>query len=782
MKSYLRFLSRNKLYTAIELVGLSVALAFVLFIATFVVSELGYDKQLENTQNIYVASTKTYPLMSYTMGAMAQNSFPEIEATSSFIRLASIPGLQIEATIDNEKFSKDAFIVDRNFFDFFTFSFVEGDRATALQQSDAVVVSQSFASRYFPNKSALGQIVTINIDGKEADLYITGVIEDIKRSVFPQIEMFYGIQHLENFYPNLLRNGNGAAAIFHKIKEGTDVEELQNKIFEKAKEEDMLFKVGLYKEYLLSPFSQIHYGVCESQYPFVGRINLNFVLLFMAAGILLLLFAILNYISLTVAQVGFRAREMATRQLLGEQRLQIIWRYIKEALLLTTIALCISLLLAYTLQPYFDKLVGKEMDMMSNLSPSFVFMIAVVVLIISVLVGLVPALLVSQYKPVNVAKGEFATDTKMTLGKWFMFFQNGVAIITLCVSFAMLLQFMHLLEQDRGYDMDNILLISGGNSALTYFEQEIMAMPFVESVGFIQMSPVDGGRSTMGGNYKGEKFTFTTIMGDKSAFDILNFRVIDDFGKDLSGADLSSWLTEGAMAALDLDTGLENFTLPGLGCSVCGVIKDIQMGSNTLEECSKWNIIYVNIKRESAYASWYLNNMLVKVIGDENEAMRQINRFYESKGVGDKIYAVTHNQMHREYFTSEENNLELITIFTLLAIMLSSLAMLAMSTYFAKQNAKNYSIKKVFGYERSEIYFNMLGGFLKIVGIAAIVAIPIGYYVVGEWLSGYSYRISNYWWIYLLAVVVIAIVAVAVISWQAFKLMNSNPVVELKKE
>ncbi len=782
MKSYLRFLWRNKLYTGIELAGLAVALAFVLFIATFVVNELGYDKPLENTESIYIGASEGYTTMSYTIGDVMCNAFPEIEAKCGFVPTSWLGGVQMEATVGNETFKQNAFVVDRNFFDFFTFSFVEGDRATALREGDAVVVSQSFANRYFPDKSALGQIVTIIIDGKKSVLRVSGVMEDIKRSVFPQTDLFYGMQHIENNYPDLIRNGNGTATTFYRIKDGTDIAGLDKKALEKAKQDDMLYNVGLFKSFNFYPFAQIHYGVSENQQPFVGKINLDFVLLFMGVGILLLVFAILNYISLTVAQVGFRAKEMATRQLLGEQRSEILIRYVKEAFLLTVAAFCMAFVIAEVLRPYFSELLGKEISLFAILDFKGVFVIVVFLFIIALLAGLVPALLVSRYKPISVIKGEFAASSKMTLGKGFMFFQNAVAIVTLCVSFAMFLQFKHLLERDGGYNRDNIITVAKASRAELLYEDEIKTLPCVGSVGHVQFAPVDNGRSNQRWNSNGEQINLTVMCGDSAAFNMLGFRIISVSSADVSNEEYSYWLTESAMKSLGLGYDTTGIALSHFYFPICGVIKDFQTADNSIEECSTWNLVFCNMKYKPEKNFSAMPVMLLKVVGDENDALQQIKKFYEDKGLGNEVVVITHNEIYRGYYSGEENNMELIGIFALLTIMLSSLAMLAMSTYFAKQQAKNYSIKKVFGFERSEIYFSMAGRFLQIVALAAVVAIPLAYYLVGEWLKDYSYRIDNMWWIYLAAVAMIAVVALLVISWQAIKLMNANPVEELKKE
>ncbi len=780
MTSFLRFLSRNKLYTAIEVVGLSIALAFVVFIATFVARELGYDSNLENTGNIYVAHSESFALQSYTVGDVLKESYPEIDEVCRFLSTSVLGGVAMEMTTGGETFPQKAIMADTNFFRFFTFPFVEGSREDALVQRDAVAVSESFANLHFPDKSPLGQTISITIGKSSKDLMITGVYKDIERSVFPETDIIYGIQHIKDMYPSLIREGNGTAVNFFRPAPGTDLAQLQEKAFEKLQQADILYSCGLFKEFHLSPFGQIHYGICENHFPFVGRINMNFVLLFAAAGILLLVFALLNYISLTVAQIGFRVREMATRRLLGEQKWEIVLRYFKEALLLTLLSFGLALLLIEVLGPNAKQLLGKEVDLMSNLTPAVVVILAASLFAVSFLACAVPAVLVSRYQPIDVVRGVFGGSNRMTIGKVFLWVQNVVAIATLCVAFAMTLQLKHLLGRDTGYQRDNIVCIQGAQRGSDYLVDELRQLPFVEEVGRVQAAPADNNRTGFGLSYKGEQVQLSMSYGDSTAFRILGFAVMAVNPSVVQGNG-NFWLTEGAMKTLGLDYTSESVVFDGNEpVGICGVIKDFQKGNMQLEESTSENLVW-EIMEYSENNFQYLRSLVVKVSGDEDEAVAALKGFYAEHAPDSRITVASQNETYRGYYIVEENNLKLIGIFTFLVVMLSAMAMLAMSTYYTRNEARNWSVRKVFGCSRGEVFANMVMGFLKVVAAAAAIALPLGWFIVDGWLSGYSYRIFNHWWLYALALLAVAVVAVASISWQAVKLMNSNPIKELKQ-
>ena len=535
------------------------------------------------------------------------------------------------------------------------------------------------------------------------------------------------------------------------------------------------------KKFLLSPFSKIHYGVCVQHHPFVGRIDFGFTMLFIAAGILLLVFALLNYISLTVAQIGFRASEMATRRLLGEQKWEIALRYIKEASILTVISFGLALLLIKTFGPYAKDLLGKDVALIDNLGITGIILMIFFVFLVSLIAGIVPAVIMARYKPIDVVKGEFATNGKMVLGKVFIGIQNVVTIATLCVALAMFVQFKYMLARDSGYEKDQIISIEGGQRGADYFVDELKQLPFVESVGWVQFSPVYSSRVGMTMNLNGEDVQMEVMYGDSTAFRLLGFNVMK-FNQNVPHTNNSLWLTEGALKGMELDYEAESVTLSGHSYPICGIIRDFQRGNRTIEDCASSNMVWWNMEFGGDQYFPYLRTLVVKVSGDEQEAVTAIKKFYEPRDNGGHIYVNDLNSEYRKWFKSDENNLKLISIFAVLVIMLSSMAMLAMSTYYGKQQAKNWSVKKVFGCSRKEVFWSMVWGFIKVIGIAAVIAIPVGYLVIQKWLDGYPYRIDNYWWIYAVALMFIVLAAVITISWQAVKLMNSNPIKELKKE
>ena len=324
MKSFLRFLWRNRLYTAIEVLGMAVAMAFVIFIASFVIGELSYDKGLEGTENIYAGHSERLFIGSATIKGQVEGKFPEIESICRMTSTSIFGGLSCYARVGDEEFRQNALIADGNFFGMFTFPLVSGTPESALSTMNSVAVSESFARKFFKEKDPCGQTFLLMLNGKEEPVTINAVYGDFSNTIFPAQDIIYRFDLFEKMYPEGTGNGSGIAVNFYEVAPGTDIASLESRIEEVVKKNDYIYLYDVVHEYRLSPFKDIHFGILDESAPFEGVVKKDFIRLFIAAGVLLLVFALLNYISLTVAQTGFRAKEMATRRLLGSQKSGII--------------------------------------------------------------------------------------------------------------------------------------------------------------------------------------------------------------------------------------------------------------------------------------------------------------------------------------------------------------------------------------------------------------------------------------------------------------------------
>ncbi len=781
MKSYFRFLSRNKLYTTIEVFGMAIAIAFVVFIGSFVIREYNTDSEIKKQGNIYIGHSERLFFGSATIKEQLEGKFPEVEDMCRMMNTHIFGGLKMTFQASDYTDRQKASIVDENFFRFFPFPLESGTPESVLKEKNSVVISRTFANKVFGKEDPIGKSVKIEVNGNTANLNITGIFSDFKNTTFYSPEIIYRIDLVKDLDSSLVGNGNGSTVLFIKAAEGTDIQSLEDKMEDVVRKEDFLYVYGLLKDFLLTPFDKISSSIVETTAPFEGLMDASFIKLFTAAGIFLLLFAVLNYISLTVAQTGFRAKEMASRRLLGTQQAGIIARYISESFILTVISFAFALIFVKLISPHLSELIDKDIAPLKDMGWMEILFITLLLLLLSVLSGIIPALLVSKYKPIDVVRGNFTRTSKMTLGKILVGFQSSVAFITLVMATVMFIQLKHMTEKPMGYIKDNRIRIMNASKTSDYHIDELKSLACVEKIGWLQFEPMTIGTTGTSFKINGIEQKFDMYYGDQSAFEILGFKIMRKNGEQLNQC---AWLPESTMRALGLDYDCTQINLDeGSIIPVCGIIEDYYKGTANSERRGGFlNIAWIKeMEKEEDFR--ILRTLVVKVSGDENKAADEIKAFYKEKGFSeDEIIVNTYNEMISLHYDSENKNLKLITIFTLLTLLLTILAMFAMSTYYARQHSKEAALKKVMGSGRLQLFIETSSGFIKSVGISIIIALPIAWIAVSKWLEGYSYRIDNPIYVYIIAIIVMLLIALLSISWQMIKLMNTNPVKSLKSE
>ncbi len=783
MKSFARFVQRNILYTLIEVVGMAVAIAFVLYIGTFLIGQFTSDSFVKREDNIYVGQSERTYLSSATVKEQMEGKFPEIQDICRVIGTSYFAGMSFEmhGGTENVTERQNALVADQNFFELFPFPLLEGNHSTALAAEHSILLSESCASRLFPDGSPVGKEIRLSLSESEVSLTVTGVFKDFRNTIFSPPDIIYRTDVFKSIASQYMGNGNGICAIFYKLHDGTDIDALAADILKILKENDFIYSHGVFNEFHLIQFRDISTNDIDASLPFEGIISKDFISIFIAAGLLLLIFALLNYVSLTVAQTGFRAREMASRRLAGAQRSGIVMRYLAESLAMTAVSFGLALLLSGAFAPQFSELVGKDVNPLQHVGVAEITFMAVFLILLSACAGIIPAMMVSRYKPIDVVRGNFARSSKMVISKVLIACQSVIAVACIAVAMVMVLQLRHMASKPMGYEREGRIAVVNANKASDYHVDELKSVAGVERVGWLQNDPMS---LTLSGNsYKrnGEELKFDMFFGDQEAFDILGFKVIR---QNSEPRDLNMWLTESVMVSLGLDYDCTYLELDNGAFQICGIIEDFYKGSASLT-WSRPDFLTVPLVMESKGEETfsYLRSLVVQVSGDEDEVADRIREFYNEKGFTDEEIVVrTYNDITSLMYEPENKDIMLISTFSLLVILLASMSMLAMSMYYSKQHAKSAALHKVMGCGRGQLYLRTALGFIKAVGIAAVISCPMAYLAAGKWLENYSYRIDNHLWVYLLAALVMVLIALLSVTWQTIRLINTNPVEALKKE
>lgn len=777
LKSFLKFLGRNKTYTAIDLFGLSVSLMFVILIATYVASELSTDRFHEKADRIQALTNGEYLGSAYQIGYRLEERYPEIEKVCHVItRVFDNTPLQK----DDRNLTANLMLADTTFFDFFSFPLVEGTRENALAARDYAVISQSFANRYFGNEDPMGQSIRIN---DRLTLTVNGVMKDIGNSVIPYQDLLMRIDNIHLLTGNEGMFGNynsyGATNVFVMEQEGADIAARSADIrayfasflqwYSKDESRDVSF-VPLKKLYFWEQNSP--YGVYTLE-----RGSWSFVMILMSVGLLILIFAIINYVNLTVAQTGFRAKEMATRRLLGSSRRELFSRLIIESTLMATVSFAIGLLLAFFFAPFAGNLLERKIDLPSMITPLNGMIMILLIALIGFIAGLLPAIVISNAKPIEVVRGTFRKQTKMVFSKFFIVFQNTITICLIAAALTMFLQVKYMMKAPLGYETTNIIDIDGTQlpDEQTCFTlmNELRQLGGVSNVGAGLGTPFNMGMNYTTHYPDGKTVSFQMIRCDKAFTDILGFRFLRD--NHVAGSP-RYFLSESGMRALEMKEDAEKVDLTGWGIHpLAGIVKDFQL-RNILQKNRPMIIIVKEHAKDLGDKPW---NILVEVTGDPYAVRQDVAATFKEVTGMDFTGTFMDDQIEQS-FAVQQRTLTIVTLFAGIAILISLLGLLAMATYFIQQRAAEIAVRKVFGSTNAQMLLRLVKAFLLYVAIAFLIAIPLIWHFMNGWLTGYSYRITLSPWIYVSAGLFCLAISFITVFIQSYQAATSNPIESIK--
>ena len=786
MKSYLRFLSRNKLYTAIEVVGLSIALAFVILLSSYIVDDLSCDKDIKDKDRICLTEMYDVPMM-YDQFMEIGRELPAVEDLCWYMQSMNKTFFEnlLRAGSEYGEQYVDAAAVSDNFFKIMTFPLTEGDPDKVFESMNGAVISERLANVLFPEGNAVGKTLKLtDMRFIDLDLTVTGIYKDISKSIFRKNDVLFSFDRYASL--PIYNNTEQASTCFMKLHEGeshTDAGEALTGVI-KERFEDMSGDDDDFKVHTV-PFKDIRSQSYETFSMYFDNIRKSDMLgTYIIMCLFIVLIALLDYIVLTMAFSRFRLKEIATRRLLGTERKAVIFRCMAESLFLLIASFIFSILIAYALKGQIGEILGSELRLFRQ-NGEFIIMAGIIALM-AAMASSVPSIVISSYKPIEVLKGEAKYQDKMTYGKIFIGISGALSIIGVAVCLGITLQTRHMLNQPLGYETDNILFArfntynDKNGRRINQYIDELKSQSYVDAVGSITGPPmyVHGTSSRHCRGLDGGSRWLYTNGGDREAFDILGIEIAADFN---NRSDAEIYICEGSYTAnpsFITDNTLE--FLDGK-TPLSGMCSDFRMGS--LKDFNRARLMSgIQIFNTG---SWRMQmcHPLVKVNIDEDKACRLIREFYAEKGYDDTLVTVTTlNDMLVEPFREERNTQKLMVIFALISILMTAMTIIGLSSWYAKTNEGDTAVKKVFGSSEWQIFRDTVVGFSTPVLLSAIIAVPAAYLYVRHWLEAYAYRIGNSPLIYITALAIVLLIVALSIALQAFRLMRTNPAEALKKE
>lgn len=781
MKSYFTFLSRNKAYAAIDIFGLAISMMFVVLIGGYTWQEMHVDRQHSNANRMYYLGLdwdgKRIIGSHWHLQFILKDRFPEIESSTALYRATQ------SFTYDNHPVETNCYFVDSTFYDIFDFKLIQGDPNTVLDNPANIVVTRQYARKVWGDEDPIGK--SVSFDPEQESLVVAGVMEPMKNTALmtpdrKPVDMLINFSNLKYWNTSLVdsKMGNAAdASVIVLAKEGHDLTKRKKEYEEAIKKDFWILDIPEFNiRFEIYPFSGSYFSDLTSRQLNFG--NINMIKLLFSVGVIILVFAIMNYINLTVALAGKRAKEMATRRLLGEDRLQIICRLITESTILCAFSMIIGIALGFLMCPYAEVLVNTPIDLAGCINVATVSFMICILLIMGIVSGIIPALMLSSMKPIDAVKGAIRRKTNMIFGKIFIVIQNVVTITMMASALTMYLQVRHLIEAPLGYNMEDIIDLpyqhKDGNDKGMLFRDELMKLPCVEKVSFSQGVPHSRGNNNTF-TYEGRTISMQEFKVDSVFMDILGIKIKKDNNLATS---YKNFLNQQAINELDLEENSTGYSIGGRSYPLGGIIEDVKIGNVLTQQHP------ILISEGRPFEDLWPWNILIKIKGDEQEALEQVKEVYEriySKDTSDSVFErpFMHQQIEED-FKKEKTISIIITIFAMIAIVISMLGLIAMSTYYVRQRSFDIAVHKVMGGTSKEVMMKLVGTFMLYMTIAAILAIPIIYYVMNDWLSQFSYRISVYWWIYASCGFLAVIICLISVLSQCSKAANVNPINSLK--
>ena len=796
MKYFFRFLKNNPLYAVINVVGLALSLMFVILIGDYTYRQFSIDKWHRNHERIYVLGTENRnTLMSWPdCSRSLKGRYPEVEDVCCVYmqngKIKHEDRVYEEAQGDN---AGNIMLADSNFFRFFDFKMIEGDRETALDSPEKCVVTESLAKALFPDGNALGQPLQIEgtryvfVSDDNGDPYdsslvytVSGVIKDLDKTVFlNETAVIANFERAPQVLGYRLRNDLmasgplGSTLSFLMLRPGASLEDKIEDLTSYCIESIPVFNFYGNTKAAIIPLDDLMFAPQNTGAGLqTGDKSLLGILL--AVVLAILMFAVTNYINLTVANTGFRAKEMATRRLLGSDGLGISLELIGESTLMVFISFIIGGALALLLEDKMAVLFKGKIDILKDINFSTVSVSLLFIVLAGIISGIMPTISLSKYKPIDVVKGSFRYHSKMVLSRIFIILQNVITMTMMTATLTILLQMNHLVNAPLGYNTENIYRVSSDNPEV--LRNALKSQPFIQGIGSFSGTSLDGNYRSMSTRKDKDNNNLLVYLTtwDKEFIDIMGINLVKD--NHLSGD--VKYINEELAGKLSLGDGESEVTWgDGKVMQVAGIFSNFHM-TNIIDP---YQPFLISVKDTDEIED---PNFMVKTDGSPDARKKLCDLIKEVDGTTEdldwKLQSVDDNI--KASLNEEKNTMRIVSIFTGVAVLISVLGFIGMSLFFIRQRRKEIGVRRIMGSTTNEVLSLLLTKFCAPLLVSFIFAVPLSWFIMDKWLESFSYRIGLSPWIFIASGAVSLLIAVVSIFFQTLHAAHSNPADAIRAE
>jgi predicted permease len=785
-KSAWRSLWKTKTTTAINITGLAVGMTAAVLIFLWVQNEMNFDNYHKDADRVYRMTTnlnkgswiwETSPLL---LAEAVKKEVPEVEKVT---RLYS-GNWAVFNINDNLTYEKACAYVDDSWFDIFQYDFIAGNAAAFMNDANSIILTASQAKKYFGNRDVMGSVIRVD----SMNYVVKGIVKDAPANSSFQFTSFIPLANLLKD-PDRKANdeqwGNANYLSFIKVSPNAATVTVANKITAVYAKNSGDKEVTI----SLTGLKSMHFETEIQNSVFVHG-NKSTVYVFTMLAVLLLLIACINYVNLTTAKASLRAKEVSVRKIAGASRLHLFYQFIAEALLVSSIALLLTMALIHFCLPVFNSVTSKHFELPLT-SFSVWKVISITLLTTFVLNSIYPAMVLSSFKPLNVFKGTSILKVKDS------YFRKGLVIVQFSFSVMLIAgtiiiyrQMQFIQQTDAGYNRSQVLSFPIPPTAaykdkallIQEIKQELLSNSSIQSVSISNQSIVNiGSYSTGSADWDGHDTTFNPkiaqLATDADFANTLQLQMKEGrwFQQGNEADKINVVLNEEAVKALKLKQPLtgKRFTFEGKTGQVIGIVKDFKYKS--MHDKTGPLIAFQN-------PNWFRIFTVRTAPGNTKQAIAALQDTWKKLLPGSPLEYEFLDETFSNLYKEDQQASSLIFAFALIAIAISCLGLFGLAAFTAEQRSKEIGIRKVLGASVAGITQLLTKDFLKLVIAAIVIASPVALWAMNSWLQGFAYRINVSWWMFALAGLIAVGIALITISWQAVRSAVANPVKSLRTE
>lgn len=775
----LRSYWKQKGFTFLNLAGLTIGLTTSLLIMLWVVDEFNYDGFHENSEQLYrIMENQTYSgqmfTFSATPGLLAEALKTEIPEITHATRTTW--GEELQFTVGEKIIKEKGLYADGEFFEMFSFPFIAGDASTALEDVSSIVISEKLARKYFDEpKAALGKV--IRIDNK-TDYKVTGVFAEVPDNSSIKFDFVLPFEVYLKANEWLQEWGNNGILTYVMLEEQASLDIVNTKLEGFIKKRDEGSVVDIFIQSF--PEAYLHSEFKEGK--LVGG-RIVFVRLFIIVAGFILLIACINFMNLVTAQSAKRAKEVGVRKVVGAGKGSLVWQFLGESVLLAFFAMLLTIVLVEVILPGFNQLTDKHLYLPYG-NPVFLFILLGTILFTGLLAGLYPAFFLSAFNSVNVLKGTFKLGSKGAfLRHGLVVFQFTLSMILIGATIVVYQQIQYIKDKDLGVERENLVYFPVNAQIQEHFEAyktALLKQPGIQAVSLTNQNPLDVGGSSQGLEWDGKapdtKILFQVISADYDFLETAGIQLKEgrDFSREFSTDTANLILNEEAVRRIGFENPIgQRVKMWDREGQVIGVVKNFH--SNNLH--ADIEPLVIMLRPENTFLA-----MVRTKVGETQEALASLESMHNQFA---SEYIFEYHFLDQEFekmYRTDTLVGKLATYFAIIAILISCLGLFGLAAYTAERRTKEIGVRKVLGASVPNLVALLSANFTKLVLLAFLIAAPVSWFLMREFLQEYAYHVPLSPLVFVLTGVLALLIAWLTISYQSIKAALANPVKSLRNE